>query len=274
MSYLVQEKWYQELTNAFIQHSLDFVFVGFGVVILALIVGIVEFYQTGQVPTGTNLMFLGLGTISIGVACLSLKIAKESDKRVNSIANDNFLRVTGELEDRRIEMNFVENFAQFHRINTWKCLTYMKEANKLLDSCRIDRDNVNRLVSLFEKFTDKIKRVEDVKIEIKYMDDGKVIKTESKKLEIACEELSHILSMYQYFFKLEEKVRSFIPDYNIDKETKENAIKHLGEIMKENKKKKIDLEYIEDKKNKLSKLIKENEDIKNKPYLEILDKLK
>ena len=44
--------------------------------------------------------------------------------------------------------------------------------------------------------------------------------------------------------------------------------------MKENKKKKINLEYIENKKNKLSNLIKENEDIKNEPYLEILDKLK
>ncbi len=217
---------------------------------------------------------LAFAILSVGLAFKAIDIAKESDKRVNSIANDNFLRVTGELEDRRIEMNFHENFVQFHRINTWKCLTYIEEANKLLDSCRIDKDNINRLVSLFEKFMDKIKRVKDANIEVKYTSEGRVIKKENLKLEIACEELSHILAMYRYFFKLEEKVRGFIPDYNIDKNTKEDAIEHLREIMKESKKKKINLRYVENKKNELSELINENKDIKNKSYLEILDKLK
>ena len=223
---------------------------------------------------GLGFASIGLGFMSFGIALHSLGQGKESDKRVNSIANDNFLRVTGELEDRRIEMNFVENFAKFHRINTWKCLTYIKEADKLLDSCRIDKDNIDRLVNLLEKFMDKIKRVEDVKIEIKHMKEEKVIKTESVKLEIACEELSHIFAMYEYFFQLEKKVRKFIPEYDIKKETKENAIAHLGKIMGESKKKKIDLEYVGEKKNKLSALIKENEDIKNEPYLKYLDKLK
>lgn len=261
-------------------------FVGLSFTILSYILGVYLSLLSFELTTW--MFSLGLAIISLSFAAISIfisdksmeisknssKIAKESDKRVNSIANDNFLRVTGELEDRRIEMNFPMNFVQFHRINTWKCLTYIKEANKLLDSCRIEKDNIDRLTDLFEKFMGTIKRVEDVTIEKKFMTEEKVIKTEAKKLEIACEELSHILTMYHYFFKLEEKVRGFISDYTINKETKENAIKHVREIMKESKKKKIDLEYVEDKKNKLSELIRKNKDIKNRPYLEILDKLK
>jgi len=177
---LIQEKWYRGLTDAFIQHSLNFVFGGFGIIILALIVGTIEFYQTGQVSTGNNLIFLGLGTLSIGIACLSLKIAKESkgiaensDKKMKDIALSVYKEIEGIFEDRRLSIMKTRGiitrkkrkgmdtqidelaFEQDIIFGIWKCLTYLRRIRVLIKY--IDKKEQKMIIGLLEKFYKELK---------------------------------------------------------------------------------------------------------------------
>lgn len=48
------------------------------------------------------LAYSGFSILALGFAFLSVKLARESDKRMKTLAEDTFLAITGTLEDRRL----------------------------------------------------------------------------------------------------------------------------------------------------------------------------
>jgi len=75
------------------------------------------------------LISLSLGLISIGIAFYSIGLSKDSDKKMISIANANFLNIVNMVEDIRI--NFI--IGAYHpETFTWKTLSCLEMAKELL----------------------------------------------------------------------------------------------------------------------------------------------
>ena len=73
-----------------------------------------------------SVIAIGLGVISIVIALKSYLIARESDKKMEIIANEKALSIAGTLEDRRIELRNRGGDLPF---NIWKCYTDLERAN-------------------------------------------------------------------------------------------------------------------------------------------------
>jgi len=200
---------------------------------------------------GLTLLPLGLATLSLGLSLHSQDIAGNSDNKVQSIANANFLRVIGQLEDRRIELASpqirVENTEDglqvwettklytIRPINTWKCLTYIREAEELMKFSNIEKPYIDRLVNLFIKYIETISHTSH---------------------DFTNEEMSHVLSMYKHIFE--------IKNINRDHRTKANEI--LKNLFGEETNRRIGLRYINSKLNRLKEYINQSENNKTQPF--------
>lgn len=178
---------------------------------------------------------------SLNISKQAKRIAEDSDYKVNSIANANFLRVIGKIEDLRLsfketEMTIINKNGSVvilpklitkREIYGWKVVTYIREANEILRKCNIRTNNVMRFLNLFNKYIEQIKVVRE---------------------HFSLEEIHHIFSMYKRIFDL--KVKNFLTEEQLEKskfELKLNkAIGHLRKILDEDKDAKIDLEFIKD----------------------------
>jgi len=156
---LKKEELFEVLNKAFIQHSLFFVILGSVLLVIALIIATLEYLDIKQTPIGNNILFLGLATISIGLAGFSLKLSEESDKKMEILSKDTFLDIAGELEDRRLALknmrlqlehmqeldnyiNIVEyqtakiNYHNQLSYSIWKCFTDVKRVELFKDYLR------------------------------------------------------------------------------------------------------------------------------------------
>lgn len=137
-------------------------------------------------------IFLGEDSVKISqessrIAVESRQIAENSDKRVNDIANANFLGVVSEIEDRRIE---IQHFPAWRRINVWKSFVYVQQAQELLNFCDILPRHQGRLNNVFNHLLELI-------------DFGYLYTS-----DICCEEVAHLLRMYQTIINLDSEAES------------------------------------------------------------------
>lgn len=188
---------------------------------------------------------IALGIRSIIVAELSNKIANESkdlseksDNRVNNIANSLYLNLVNEIGNRDYELIFDKDL---RRINTWKILIYIRQSKELLDFCKILPKNKERLFSATLNYLKKVSLF---------------------KSFMESEMLHHIIS-------ISEEVIEDLDD--IKNKELNNIIRNLFD---EKDDVEISLSYLKEKNTKLTSLFKENEKTKDKPYREIIKKLK
>lgn len=223
-----------------IEEAFDY--KGRSFIVAFIIIGVVSviFILGHNYEIGFFLITLGFAIFSVGLGRRAIIIAKDSDKKVKSIANTNFLRVIGQIEDRRIEIYF--DWIKYRRINTWKVLTYVMEANELIEYCDIKKEYRDRFIDLLVKY----------------------IELESLwKPSLVCEEISHIFSICEYLFKIK----------NVRQDLKKQAMEHLRNIMDETKNMKINLNYITKWKSKISEYIAKDEENKNKIFSEVKNQL-
>lgn len=138
------------------------------------------------------LMSLFLSGISISLGGISLYLGNKSDRKVNSIANANFQRVIGQIEDLRLELKSEEltrnekgkivlapKIITKRAVYSWKCVTYIREANTLLRETKvISSFYIERYFNLFNKYLEQIKEVKELLI---------------------CEEVHHLLHYHMIF---------------------------------------------------------------------------
>lgn len=91
-----------------------------------------------------------LGFITIGIAFISIKIAIDSDYKINNISNANFLRVLSRFEDRRLDLQFptVRQEGRYPNIVIWKALVDINEMRELLEFCDIKKDYQRKMMNL------------------------------------------------------------------------------------------------------------------------------
>lgn len=107
-----------------------------------------------------------LGFISIGIAIISILLVIRSDELIKTIANSEFRRITGQIEDIRFDLQDVqkyldiktgevkENAKIFYKsqISTWKCQTYVDSAIDILLKSDIKPNSVSRFLNLINNF--------------------------------------------------------------------------------------------------------------------------
>lgn len=190
------------------------------------------------VSIGIARVSIDLGKDSMKIADKSKKIAKDSDDKVNSIANANFLRVVGQIEDLRLSFKETEmaineedesvlilpKLITKREIYGWKVVTYIREANEILRECNIRTYNVERFLNIFNKYIEQIKEVKEY---------------------FSLEELHHIFIMYERIYDLKKflnKEERQTANYT-DKLSR--ALSYLREILDESDDKKINLKFIQ-----------------------------
>jgi len=95
-----------------------------------------------------------LGFITIGIAFISIKIAIDSDYKINNISNANFLSVLSRFEDRRLDLQIVHNLQEqrYPNIVIWKALVDAQEMEQLLEFCDIKEEHQRRFITLNNQF--------------------------------------------------------------------------------------------------------------------------
>jgi len=114
--------------------------------------------------------------VSLAIALISLNIGFRSKRIAVDSANATFLGVVSEVEDRRIE---IQHYPGWRRINVWKSFIHMNQAKELLKFCDIIRRHQTRLNNVYNHL------LELIDVAFLYYSD------------ICCEEVAHLLRMYQ-----------------------------------------------------------------------------
>jgi len=132
------------------------------------------------IPTiGLSLLALGLAVISIGLSLHSQDVATDSDNKMISVANSNFLHAVGKFEDARLDFQL----GQYPRkYALWKAYTYTKEGRELMKFCKINKEYQRRFISLFGTLIN--------------------IYPWNSSDKIWTEELSHFSSIYDFMMEL------------------------------------------------------------------------
>ena len=94
---------------------------------------------------------LGLGSLSLGFAFLSIGIAKESDKKMEANANESILKICDTFGDKRIlYLNQIrkENLSKTEYM-AWKCETDMDRAFDLMETSEIKLENIIKMYNVF-----------------------------------------------------------------------------------------------------------------------------
>ena len=141
---------------------LYFIAVGFIILLIA-------FAILGELAWSITFGSLAIALISLNIAFGSRKIAVDS-------ANSTFLGVVSEVEDKRIDIMF---YPDLRRINVWKSFVHMKQAEELLDFCEIKLRHQTRLNNVYNHL------LELIDVGFLYYSD------------LCCEEVAHLLRMYQ-----------------------------------------------------------------------------
>ena len=92
------------------------------------------------------------------------------------VANATFLGILSEVEDRRIE---IQHYPGWRRINVWKSFVHMNQAKELLEFCDIKQRHQKRLNNLNNHLLELI--------DVRFLYNS----------DFCCEEVSHLLRMYQ-----------------------------------------------------------------------------
>ncbi len=128
-----------------------------------------------RLPLDEIYFSIGIAFFSIAIAFHACLISIESDEKMKSVSNAQFLSVISKFEDRRIDMKF--NLHYLH-IGLWKALVDMDEAVELNSSENINRGYLRTLTSRY-----------DVLMDLVVLPNNK---------ELFCEDIRHILKMYKY----------------------------------------------------------------------------
>ncbi len=189
-------------------------YVGFSFVIGGLIVSIIfwDLYITGV------LIPLGLAIISIGIGFLSVKIADDSDKKMNINANVNFLKICNDIEDVRVLFN---SRIYDRELLTWKTQNLVNMATEMMKEYEegyIKKEHQDKLVKYVRTTLDCLlqKKPWD---KIASNQRGNVLKTWNTIFE----------NKYYYTKKTKKKIREiFIKELRMGKRQNEvNFIKKL-----------------------------------------------
>jgi hypothetical protein len=170
---------------------------------ICLIFALYLILYENQILDAAGYISLGAGFFAVGIALLSLKIAKESDVKMDATGNEFFRRVVSEFEDKRIR--FWQHPMDFGVETTiWKCHTYLQRALNLKKSYKIDLKAQSLLFQQFELLIHwsglpwKTRRVYGIAID----QEGKaklkpyIIKMEEKNINV-------LLGMCKQFRKLD-----------------------------------------------------------------------
>lgn len=120
------EEHIKKLIKALSRWSITFILTGLVILIIALIIGFSESYLGQEIYFGTNLLFLGIGVFSLGIAFLSIKMADESDKKMTAIANSHFIEIYEEIQNitlKEILPNITEDSQEANNLRgayVWK----------------------------------------------------------------------------------------------------------------------------------------------------------
>jgi len=200
-----------------------------------------------------------IGYFSIVIAVISIGLAILSDISVNSIANANFRRVIGQMEDLRLDLKQerigknpetgeLDTYLKLYtdrEINTWKYVTYVDEAIDILNDSNIKPKILKRFLNLSNSY------ISQVKILRQYF---------------SIEETTHIFDIYIGIFELEDKLWNRTLR-KIEFENKKNEaidnIRYITEIIEDIT---IDLDFLKEYKTLISYIINQGltpEDIRN-----------
>ena len=137
-----------------------------------------------------------IGFISILVAIISIIIALNSDRLINSLSTNSFRRILGQIEDKRLELgirdllpnpssdqvNLVPRILSMRAVNTWKCFTYVDEALDILIHADINPRLVSRFLNLINNYSNEVLIVRN---------------------EFIIEETHHLISIYERVYDME-----------------------------------------------------------------------
>lgn len=265
-------------SDKYFRNKMVFYFLISSSVILALWMFLIQNYPMClaciSLGVATYSVILGFGAKELGensviISNKSKEIAEDSDKKVNAIANANFQRVIGQIEDLRLELKSTEltknSKGKFElipklftkrEIYSWKCVTYVRETNTILKECDIITPfYIKRYLNLFNKYIEQIKVV--------------------KKL-LSCEEVHHLFIIFKRMFDI--KLEKFLDEKTLDDVEYESKMKkgisYLREILVENKKTKIDKNFIENYDIAINNFFRENEENKRLIFYDVKDKIK
>ena len=143
----------------------------------------------------------GFGFITIGIAFISIKIAIDSDYKINNIANANFLSVLSRFEDRRLDLQIVRNLQEmrYPNIVIWKALVDAQEMEELLESCDIKKKYQRRMITLNNLFLTLINEGN-----FTYVQEGKLLNEPFHNI-LRCEGVKHLLQISKIVLNLEYK---------------------------------------------------------------------
>ena len=192
------------------------VIVGIGVIFM--LIG--TFYNISNfIEAAKWVLSMGLGITSLGIAFHSIviseesrKIAGESDEKMKSVSNAQFLSVISKFEDRRIDMTFNPHYLH---IGLWKALVDMDEAVELNSSENINREYLGTLTSRYDVLMDLV--------------------VLPKNKELFCEDIRHVLKMYKY-----------VLDFDILDNLKDVSRGYINELFGFNEGAEVTIDYVEE----------------------------
>lgn len=152
---------------------------------------------------------------AVALAILALIVSFRSKRIAVDSANANFLSVLSIFEDKRIDLQYDQRAIRLHRVEIWKCLIYMREANELLDFCEIKPKHQRRLINLFNKLLELVNN--------------------SYLQVLVCEEVEHLLDMYKIGLDLDDGLAT----------EKDTMREHIRQLMEEPENIEINVEYID-----------------------------
>jgi len=202
----------------------------------------------------------------------SREIADNSNNTVITMANVDFLRLIGQIEDLRLDLKnselvksstgdlsgkmlFLPKLITKREIYGWKCYTYIREADSILHECDIKIEYVKRFLNIFNLYLEQLRVVRD---------------TLGNDISFSIEEIHHLFMMFKKILGLRElfnKEQLIELDYQ---KKLERAINHLRYILKEKKDTTIDINYIIELDKKLDSFRKKDKTIR---FYDIIKKL-
>jgi len=87
--------------------------------------------------------------ISLGLSFIAIGISIDSDNKMIAIANESFLKIVDDFEDKRIQLLQHPDWLGIEG-TIWKCKTYLDRAIKLKESTKIEIETQNKLFDQFD----------------------------------------------------------------------------------------------------------------------------
>ena len=191
------------------------------------------------IPTiGLFLFPLGLAIISVGLSLHSQDIATDSDNKMKSIANSNFLEICSEFTDKRIQ-RFQHPTVLGIEGTIWKCRQYIEWANELEE--RVDQKHQDELAKRFRMLLDNTfdwKNGIPINVIVNQKNGKQKIKVQVMKIKN--KDVNNILIMYQYFWGIKKEDNQLKGLKKISNDQKSEMIKLLEKHIAKRKKGEMD----------------------------------